>query len=119
MGYSAGMLDKRVTIYNRKMQTVGRYGIDSGGIGWKEDGTVWANVSWVKGLSAMREGSVDVYGMLMVRMRWNKFTTRNSRVRIAGKVYEVIGETFHADYKANTIQMNVRETEEGTLTPAG
>ena len=111
MGYSAGMLDKRVTILNRKKQTVGQYCIDSDGVGWEEAGTVWANVNWVKGISAMREGAVDVYGMLMVRMRWNRFTTRNSRVRIDGKVYEVAGETFHADYKANTIQMNVKETQ--------
>lgn len=111
MGYTAGMLDKRVTILNRKEQTVGRYGIDSGGVGWKEEGTVWANVNWVKGLSAMREGSADVYGMLMVRMRWNRYTTRDSRLKIDGKVYEVLGETFHSDLRRNTIQMNVRETQ--------
>lgn len=103
------MLDKRVTILNRTEQTVGRYGIDSGGIGWKEAGTVWASVSWVKGLSAMREGSADVYGMLMVRTRWNRIVTRKSRLLIDGVTYEVMGETFHPDFRANTIQMNVRE----------
>lgn len=111
MGYSAGMLDKRVTILNRKEQTVGQYGIDSDGVGWKEACTVWANVSWVKGLSAMREGSADVYGMLLVRMRWNGFVTRRSRLVIDGVAYEVMGETFHPNYRANTIQMIVRETQ--------
>ncbi len=111
MGYSAGMLDKRVTILNREAQTSGMYGLDSDGVSWKESGTVWANVSWVKGLSAMREGALDVYGILMVRMRWNAFTTRNSRIVIGSRKYEVMGETFHADYKGNTMQMNVREVE--------
>lgn len=111
MGYSAGMLDRRVTILNRSEQTVGRYGIDSDGVGWKESCTVWANVSWARGVSAMREGSSDVYGMLMVRMRWNSHVTRRSRLLIDGVTYEVVGETFHPDYRGNTIQMNVRETQ--------
>lgn len=112
MGYSAGMLDKRVRILNRKEQTVGRFGIDSDGVGWTESGTVWANVSWAKGVSAMREGSSDIYGILLVRMRWNSTVNRNSRVMIDGTTYEVMGDTFHPDYRANTIQMNVREVHE-------
>lgn len=105
------MLDRRVTILNRAVQTVGRYGIDSDGVEWHESGTVWASVSWAKGVSAMREGSSDVYGVLLVRMRWNSLVTRKSRLLIDGVTYEVMGETFHPDYRRNTIQMNVRETQ--------
>lgn len=112
MGYSAGILNKRITILNRKQQTVGRWGIDSDGVGWEETGSCWANVSWVKGISAMREGSADVYGMMLVRMRWTKNVNRNSRVRIDGRTYEILGETFHPDYMANTIQFNIRELNE-------
>jgi SPP1 family predicted phage head-tail adaptor len=112
MGYSAGMLDRRVTILNRLKQVVGRFGIDSDGVGWEETGTVWCNVSWVKGLSAMREGSADVYGMLLIRMRYNKMVNRNSRVRFDGVIYEVLGDTFHTDRRADTIQFTAREVYE-------
>lgn len=106
-------MDRRITILNRTQQTTGRWGIDSKGVGWEERGTFWANVTWVKGMSAMREGSADVYGMIMVRMRWNNVVKRTSRVKIDGVIYEIQGETFHPDYRANTIQFTMREVNNG------
>ena len=84
-GYSSGLRHGRVTILNRQEQTVGAYGIDSGGVGWTEVATVWADVSFVKGLRAMREGALDVYGVVMVRMNWNPDVTLRSRIAYDGR----------------------------------
>ena len=44
----------------------GRFGLDSAGVEWEDAGTVWAAVDFVKGVQAMREGAIDVYGVVMV-----------------------------------------------------
>ena len=107
-GYSSGLRHGRVTILNRQEQTVGAYGIDSGGVGWTEVATVWADVSFVKGLRAMREGALDVYGVVMVRMNWNPDVTLRSRIVYDGQTYQILGETVHADRQANQVQFHAQ-----------
>lgn len=109
MGYNSGMLDKRVTVLNRKAATAGRFGIDSGGAEWEETCEVWASVSYTKGMRAMNAGALDVYASAMVRMRWNNMVTRRSRIRYNGATYAILGETFHADRRTATIQFNIQE----------
>lgn len=108
MGYSSGLLKDRVTILNRKKAVMGKHGLDSSGIGWEESGTVWASVEWAKGKQAMNAGSIDVYGVVMVRMRWNSIINERSKIRHNGKEYVVLGDTFHADKQANTIQFHAQ-----------
>lgn len=108
MGYNAGMLDKRVTILNRKDKTMGRFGIDSDGAAWEAICDVWAAVSYAKGMRAMNAGAVDVYAGALVRMRWNDKVNRRSRIRYDGVTYTILGETFHADRRAGTIQFNIQ-----------
>lgn len=103
-GYSSGLRHGRVTILNRQEQTVGAYGIDSGGVGWTEVATVWAYVSFEKGMRAMREGALDVYGVKMFRMDWNPDVTLRSRVVYDGQTYQILGETFHSDYQEKKVQ---------------
>ena len=109
MAYSSGILQDRVTILNRDEQTVGRFGIDSAGVGWSDAGTVWASVDWVKGKGAMNAGALDVYGVVIVRMRWNSIVNERSRIVYDGKTYQIIGETFHAQRQANTIQFHAQQ----------
>lgn len=108
MAYTSGILKHRVTILNREEATTSKYGKDGAGVTWQEAGTVWADVSWVKGLRTMREGALDVYGVVLVRMRWNGVITMRSRIRYDGQTYQILGETFHADKQENTIQFNAQ-----------
>lgn len=107
-GYSSGMRDKRVVILNRKAASAGKYGIDSSGVEWEDTATVWAAVTWTKGMRAMNAGAVDVYGVVMVRMNWNDKITIRSRIRYDDNIYQILPETFHEDKRANTIQFNAQ-----------
>lgn len=109
MAYSSGLLKNRVTILNRKEAVQGKFGLDSAGIGWESAGTVWASVDWAKGKGAMNAGALDVYGVVMIRMRWNSAVNERSRILYEGKTYQIIGETFHADRQENTIQFHAQQ----------
>ena len=112
-GYSSGLRHGRATILNRQEQTVGAYGIDSGGVGWTAVATVWVYVSFNKGMRAMREGALDVYGVEMFRMNWNPDVTMRSRIIFDGQTYQILGETFHADFQANQVQFQAQIVIEG------
>lgn len=102
------MRDKRITILNRKEATVGDYGLDSQGVEYEDGSTVWASVSWVKGMQAMNEGAIDVYGVVMVRMNYTDEITSRSRIRYDDVIYQILPKEFHADKRQNTIQFNAQ-----------
>ena len=104
MAYTRGLLKHRVTILNRKEAVQGKFGLDSAGVEFEPTGTVWASVDWAKGKGAMNDGALDVYGVVMIRMRYNTIVNERSRILYGGKTYQIIGETFHADRQENTIQ---------------
>ena len=108
MAYSTGMMRHRITIQNRKAAVQGRFGLDSAGVEWEDAGTVWAAVDFVKGVQAMREGAIDVYGVVMVRCRYTDIITERSRIICEGKTYQVLGETLHVDYMTNIVQFNAQ-----------
>ena len=109
MGYSAGILKYRVQILNRKEAQQGKFGLDSAGVEFESAGTVWASVDWARGKGAMNAGALDVYGVVIVRMRWNCLVTERSRIQYDGKTYQIIGETFHANRQENTIQFHAQQ----------
>ena len=102
------MLRHRITILNRSDAPASKFGKDSLGTAWTNDGTVWASVDFVKGLRAMREGAIDVYGIVMVRCRYTDKITERSRLVSEGKTYQVLGETLHVDYQTNIVQFNAQ-----------
>lgn len=103
------MRDKRVDILNRtQSDKIGKFGKDSAGVEYAKAATVWASVSWVKGMRAMNEGAVDAYGVVLVRMNWNDKVSQRSRIVYDGETYQILPETFHADKQANTIQFNAQ-----------
>ena len=108
MAYSSGILRNRVTILNRTEAQQGRFGLDSAGVEFETAGTVWAEVTWAKGKQAMNVGALDVYGVIMVRMRWNSIVNDRSRVMYDGKTYQILGDTFHAQRQDNTIQFHAQ-----------
>ena len=108
MAYSSGILRNRVTILNRTEAQQGKFGLDSSGVEFETAGTVWAEVTWVRGKQAMNVGALDVYGVIMVRMRWNSIVNDRSRVQYDGKTYQILGDTFHAQRQDNTIQFHAQ-----------
>ena len=109
MAYSTGLLKHRVIILNRKEAQQGKFGLDSAGIEFEPAGTVWASVDWTRGKGAMNAGALDVYGVVIIRMRWNTIVNERSRILHEGKTYQIIGETFHADRQENTIQFQAQQ----------
>lgn len=109
MAYSTGILRERVQILNRTEAQVGKFGIDSSGIDFEPAGTVWAEVTWAKGKQAMNAGALDVYGIIMVRMRYNTIVSERSRIVHDGKTYQILGDTFHAQRQGNTIQFQAQQ----------
>lgn len=107
-GYSSGMRKDRVDILNRKPRKVGKFGIDSAGVEYERAASVWASVTWAKGLRAMNAGAVDAYSVVLVRMNYNKIVTARSRIGYDGDIYQVLPETFHADKGENTIQFSAQ-----------
>lgn len=108
MAYSTGILRNRVTILNRTEAQQGKFGLDSSGVEFETAGTVWAEVTWVRGKQAMNVGALDVYGVIMVRMRYNTIVNDRSRIMYEGKTYQILGDTFHAQHQDNTIQFHAQ-----------
>ena len=95
MSYSTGMLKHRILVQNRKKAEQGKFGLDSAGIEWEDTVCLWAAVDFVKGVRAMREGALDVYGVVMVRTRWTNQINDRSRI-----VYE--GHIFFSKHNSNS-----------------
>lgn len=108
MAYSTGILRERVAILNRREAAASKWGKDGSGIEWEQAGEVWANVEWAKGKRAMNAGALDVYGVILVRMRWNDIASERSRIVYDGRTYQVLGDTYHASHYENTIQFHAQ-----------
>lgn len=108
MAFSSGFLKDRIVIQNRKAAEAGKFGIDSDGPEYEDVCCLHANVDWQRGKSAMREGSLDVYGVVIVRMRWTTQVTERSRIVYEGKTYQILAETFHANRQENTLQFHAQ-----------
>lgn len=108
MGYSTDILNRRVKIMARTGGGQTELGKSSGE--WAEVGTVWAGVTWTRGAKALREGALDAYDTVMVRMRWRGDVNRDVRIVDGGKVYEV--DTMQGDRQQNVVQLVCHEVQE-------
>lgn len=102
MAYSSGILKNRVTILNKKVST--EFGATTE---YEPAACVWADVTWSKGTKSLREGALDAYDTVMVRMRWNNIVTRESRLQFDGDTYQI--QSLHRDHQDNTIQITATE----------
>jgi SPP1 family predicted phage head-tail adaptor len=107
MGYSSGMISKQVLVARRKEAEKSAFGLDAGGVKWEAVGEFWASVTFQRGMRQMREGALDSYDVVMVRMRWNEHVSRESILKYDGRWYQI--ESFNEDYRENIIQMTARE----------
>lgn len=108
MAYSTDLLDKRVEIWNREEGAQTALGKQSGRYVCK--GVAWAGLTWNKGVKAMREGALDAYDIVMVRMRWNPLVNRDTRIVCEGKTYEV--DSLNSDKGQDVMQMTCHEIQE-------
>ena len=102
MAYSSGILKYRVTILNK--QVAAGFGDTTS---YQPAATVWADITWNKGVKALREGALDAYDTVMIRMRYNEIVTRESRLQHNGITYQI--QSLHADHQENIIQITATE----------
>lgn len=104
MAYSTGLLNERVKILNKVRPTQGDFGATTR---YAEAAEVWAGVTWNKGVKSLREGALDAYDTIMVRMRYNTVVSRDSRLEHDGVTYQI--QSIHRDRQDNTIQITATE----------
>lgn len=104
MGYSSGMLNKMVFVYNKKDPDKLKFGEK---ISYELTTCIHADVTWSKGVKAMREGALDAYDTVLIRMRWTNHVNRDSLLECDDVVYQI--QSMHADRHDNTIQITATE----------
>ena len=107
MGYSSGMMNKRVKIAKRVESEGGDFGRKSGGQKYTLLGEFWAAESFNKGVKSLREGAVDAYDTVMFRMRFNANIDRWCLIQYHGKWFQI--QSFNEDYQTNEIQITAKE----------
>ena len=104
MGYSAGMLKHRVVILNKKDADKIPFGAK---VEYEQVACVHADVTWSKGVKSLREGALDAYDTVLIRMRWNNIVTRESLLECDGVRYQI--QSLHADRHENIVQITATE----------
>ena len=107
MGYSSGYINKRVLVLSRMAADAGEFGRGSGGQTYVVDKEIWASFDFVRGLSALREGAMDAYDTVMIRMRWCPTVTRESLLMHDGRVYEI--QQLNSERQRNQMQITAQE----------
>ena len=102
MAYSTGLLRHRVTILNK--QVAAGFGETTS---YHAAATVWADVTWLKGVKRLAEASLDAMDTVMIRMRYNTIVSRDSRLQHDGVTYQI--QSLHRDHQDNTIQITATE----------
>ena len=98
------MLRHCVTIYNKREPDKVKFGEKPK---YEAVGSVHADVTWSKGVKALREGALDAYDTVMIRMRWNNIVKRDSLLQHEGVAYQI--QSLHTDKHDNTIQITATE----------
>lgn len=108
MSYTTGMLNKRVAIMARKdTESQSDYGRNGAGRDYEYAGEVCASIVFNKGQKSLREGAIDAYDYLIVRMRYTKLIDRWCVIVWDNRTFQI--ESFNSDKYLNEIQLLVRE----------
>ena len=114
MGYSSGMIGKRIKIAKRIDSTGGDFGRSSGGQKYTLLGEFWASEKFDKGMKSLREGAVDAYDIVMFRMRFNAEIDRWCLIQYQGKWFQI--QSCNEDYQTNEIQITAKEMANQNVT---
>jgi SPP1 family predicted phage head-tail adaptor len=116
MPYDSGFRHEIIIPLNRKAATVGKYGVDSGGVQWEEGTPLHANVDYNRGKRAMNAGALDAYAVKIVRMNFTDKINERSRIKYQGKIYQIMPETFNANFRDNTLQFLMQQVNDKQQT---
>lgn len=105
MAYSSGMLRSTIDVLGKRIVEDNEFGRVGGD--YVPIAKLHANVTWTKGVKALREGSIDAYNTIMVRTRYTETLKRECRLLIDGTTYQITD--MKADKHANTMQMLCQE----------
>lgn len=114
MGYSTGIMNKRIKIAKRVDSTGGDFGRSSGGQKYTLLGEFWASEKFDKGMKSLREGAVDAYDTVMFRMRFNADVDRWCLIQYQGKWFQI--QSCNEDYQTNEIQITAKEMANQNVT---
>lgn len=106
VGYSAGMMNKVVTIARRvtdQKETFGKGGSPK----YEIVGQFWAAEDFNKGVKSLREGALDAYDTVMFRLAYDARIDRWCLIRYNGRWYQI--QSFNEDYQTNRIQVTALE----------
>ena len=98
------MLKHRVAILNKKDADNIPFGAKAE---YEQVACVHADVTWSKGVKSMREGALDAYDTVMIRMRWNNIVNKFSLLECDGVTYQI--QSLHADKIENIVQITATE----------
>lgn len=98
------MLKYRVAILNKKDADKIPFGAKAE---YEQVACVHADVTWSKGVKSLREGALDAYDTVLIRMRWNNIVTRESLLECDGVRYQI--QSLHADKMDNIVQITATE----------
>lgn len=98
------MLKHRVVILNKKDADKIPFGAK---VEYEQVACVHADVTWSKGVKSLREGALDAYDTVLIRMRWNNIVTRESLLECDGVRYQI--QSLHADRHENIVQITATE----------
>ena len=107
MGYSTGMMNKRVKVVKRVSDPTATFG-KSGQPKYEwlnpdDDHAFWFAVDGNRGIKAMREGALDAYATKMFRCRYHEGMDEWSLLQYKGTWYQI--ESFDSDYEKDTTQI--------------
>ena len=106
VGYSAGMMNKVVTIASRVANQQESFG-KSGNPKYEIIGQFWAAEDFNKGVKSLREGAFDAYDTVMFRMVYDARIDRWCLIKYNGKWYQI--QSCNEDYQTNKIQITAIE----------
>ena len=107
MSYQRGFLRDRITLWNPTRKD-SEYG--AGYIKYTPMAKVWANVSYVKGQRAMRNGEIEVYQTVMVRLDCHAMLTKRTRIEYDGRFWII--DSFNRDLGKNECQLTMFEIDD-------
>ena len=107
MAYSTGILNERITVATKMTAVDGAFGRNSGGVRYAVLGEYWANVTFNRGVRTLREGAVDNYDTVIIRMRYNGQVNRDCLIGWDGRCFAIT--SFNAIRHENIMQLTVVE----------
>ena len=105
--YSSSFRRSRISVFGAPEVRTTEYGRENSA--YPSIGDFWAAVTFTRGAKAMREGALDSYNTLLIRMRFCERLTRACIIQYKGKVYQI--DSLNADYTRNEMQLTCSEKQ--------